>query len=125
MRAWTRSTSERFAALLQTPHDLSDGLESLGYWRDRSRRLPWYRLRARREAVQMAIRWEQRVGAAAIAGRGVPVAIRLDAGLLVARARLARWGRRARVAAWATLAVAATIVAVPFIAALSFLIHAL
>jgi hypothetical protein len=125
MRPRTQSRGERFTALLHSPHELTDALESLGYWRDRSRRLPWYRLRARREAVEMAIRWEQRAGAAAIAQRGVPAAVRLDAGLLIVRARLSRWGRRARVAAWATFAVAATIVAVPLLAALTFLIHAL
>ncbi len=73
----------------------------------------------------MAIRWEQRVGAAALAGRGLPLALRLDAGLLVARARLTRWSRRARAVAWAAFAVAVTIVAVPLVAALTFLIHAL
>lgn len=125
MRARTRSTPERFSSLLQAPPDLGDGLESLGYWRERSQHLPWYRLRARREAVQMAIRWEQRVGAAVLAGRGLPLARRLDAGLLVAGTRLARWGRRARFFAWVSFAVAATIVAVPLVAAFTFLIHAL
>src|SRR3954447_17036592 len=38
--------------------DLRDGVESLEYWRKRSRRLSWYRVRARREAKLMTRRWE-------------------------------------------------------------------
>ena len=71
----------------------------------------------------MTIRWEQRISAALVAQRGVPSAVRLNAGLLVARARLGRWTRRAKIIGWATFALAATIVAIPLIAALDFLIH--
>jgi hypothetical protein len=73
----------------------------------------------------MAVRWEQRVGAALVAQRGAPVASRLSAGLLVARTRLGRWTRRARVAVVATATVAAVLVAVPIAAALVLVLHAL
>ena len=123
MRLMTRTDDDQLMRSLTTPPDLHDGLQSLGYWRDRSRRLPWYRWSARREAVEMTIRWEQRIGAALVAQRGVPAAVRLNAGLLVARARVGRWARRARIVGWAALAVAATIVAIPLIVALDFLVH--
>ena len=46
----------------------------------------------------MTVRWERRVGAALASRRGAPIAIRLSAGLLIARTRLQRWSRRAAVA---------------------------
>jgi hypothetical protein len=46
------------------PPPLEDALRSLEYWQDRRRALPLYRRRARREAVEMAQRWETRVRAA-------------------------------------------------------------
>jgi hypothetical protein len=98
---------------LLAPPDLGDGIESLDYWRRRSVQLPWYRVRARREAARMTVRWEQRVRAAVLAQRGVPIAMRLAGGLLVARTRLRRWTVRAAVAATTTVALAtATVVAV-------------
>jgi hypothetical protein len=123
MRLMMRTDDDQLMRSVTAPPDLHDGLQSLGYWRERSRRLPWYRWSARREAVEMTLRWEQRIGAALVAQRGVPAAVRLNAGLLLARARLGRWARRARIVVWATVALAATIVAIPLIAALDFLIH--
>ena len=73
----------------------------------------------------MIIRWEQRVGAALVAQRGAPLANRLSAGLLVARTRMGRWTRRARIALVATVTVAVALVAVPAAAAMVFLLHAL
>ena len=73
----------------------------------------------------MTIRWEQRVGAALVAQRGAPAAIRLSAGLLLARTRLGRWTRQARIALVATVTLALALVAVPAAAALAFLLHAL
>ena len=43
------STDEELLGRLLAPPDLKDGVESLEYWRRRSRQLPWYRIRARRE----------------------------------------------------------------------------
>ncbi len=73
----------------------------------------------------MTIRWEQRVGAALLAQRGAPIAVRLSAGLLIARARLGRWTRRARIAVVATGTLALALVVVPAAAAVVFLLHAL
>ncbi len=125
MRHGLLTTDDQLLTQLQAPPDLDDGIQSLGYWRERSRRLPWYQLSARREAASMTVRWEQRVGAALLAQRGAPAAVRLSAGLLVARTRLWRWGRRARMAVVAAAAVALTLVAIPAVAALAFLLHAL
>jgi hypothetical protein len=85
-----RSPDEQLLAELQAPPDLSDGVESLEYWRDRSKRLSWYRIRARREARLMTERWERRVRAALLSQRGVPVGSRVSAALLLARIRLQR-----------------------------------
>src|SRR4051812_24924300 len=70
--------------------DLADGMESLEYWRDRSRRLAWYRFSARREAKLMTRRWEVRVRDAVLWQRGVGLGSRLAAGLLLARTRVQR-----------------------------------
>lgn len=125
MGAGSRFADEQLLRRLLAPPDLDDGVEALGYWRARSRRLPWYRVSARREAARMTVRWEQHVGAALVVQRGAPLASRLTAGLLIGRTRLARWTRRARIALIATVTVAAVLVAVPIAAALVLLLHAL
>jgi hypothetical protein len=125
MRTRGRSDDELLLTRLLAAPDLEDGVQSLGYWRQRKRQLPWYRVSARREAAWMTIRWEQRVGAALIAQRGAPIAVRASAGLLVARTRLGRWTRRARIAVVATGTIALALVAVPAVAAVVFLLHAL
>jgi hypothetical protein len=43
------------------PPPLDDARRSLAYWQERRRRLPVYQRSARREAREMAIRWETRV----------------------------------------------------------------
>src|SRR5437763_11326095 len=121
----SRLADEQLLRCLLAPPALEDGVEALGYWRTRSRRLPWYRMAARREAARMTIRWEQRVGAALLAQRNAPLAGLLSAGLLLARTRLGRWTRRARLALVATFTVAAVLVAVPFATVLVLLLHAL
>jgi hypothetical protein len=100
-------------------------MRSLAYWRERTRRLPWYRIAARREAARMMIRWEQRVAAGLLAQRGAPVSTSLSAALLLARTRLARWGRHARIAVLATVTVVVTVVAIPVVVALVLLLQAL
>jgi hypothetical protein len=42
MSRW-RLTDEQLLVRLRAPPDLDDGVQSLDYWRRRSRRLPWYR----------------------------------------------------------------------------------
>ena len=117
------SSDEQLLGRLLAPPDLGDGVESLDYWHRRCRRLSWWRVRARREAVRMTIRWEQRVGAALVSPRWTPLELRASAAVLVARTRVARWTRRAGIAG---LAVAMTVVAfaaVQVAAALEYLLH--
>jgi hypothetical protein len=49
---------------MRAPPPLEDARRSLEYWEQRHRGLPLYRRRARREAIEMARRWETRVRAA-------------------------------------------------------------
>jgi hypothetical protein len=119
------STDEQLLGRLLAPPDLDDGVRSLDYWRRRSRRLPWYRWGARREAVRMIVRWERRVGEALVSQRRASLEARLAAGALVARTRLARWTRRAAIAVFAAVSTLVVLVAVPAVAALVYLLHAL
>jgi|SRR5436305_1992785 len=123
MRAAPLSADQQLLSRLQAPPELRDGVESLGYWRERGRRLPRYRVLARREAARMTIRWERRVRAALVTEHGVPVPIRLSAGLLVARIRLRRWSRTALIGLTATFALA--LIAAPAIGTIVLLLHAL
>ena len=92
-------------------HELTDAVESLTYWRARAKRLPWYRVVARREARELASRWEARVTRAVLSERGIPLRTRFIAGISVAGARL----ERVRLRRWlvGAMVVAATIVVVP------------
>ena len=119
------STDEQLLGRLLAPPDLDVGVESLDFWSRRSRRLPWYRLRARREAVQMTVRWEQRVGAALVSQHRVPLETRVSAGALVARTRLARWTRRVGVVALAAVTAVVVLVTIPGVAALVYLLNLL
>src|SRR6516162_5196283 len=103
MRRPLASPDDRLIARLQAPPDLSEGVQSLAYWDQRHQRLAWYRIRARREAARMIVRWEQRVRRAMLSQQGVPIAHRTSAGLLIARTRLRRWGRRAAIGGTAAL----------------------
>jgi hypothetical protein len=49
------------------PPPLDDARDSLAYWQTRRKSLPLYRRTARREAKEMAVRWQERVRAAEIA----------------------------------------------------------
>jgi len=117
------STDEQLVGRLLKPPDLDDGVESLDYWYRRCRRLAWYRIRARREAVRMTIRWEQRVGAALVSEHWTPLEARSSAAVLVARTRLARWTRRAGIAVLATVMTVVVFAAVQVAAALFYLLH--
>jgi hypothetical protein len=123
MRRAFATPDDRLLAHLQAPPDLSEGIRSLTYWHERRQRLSWYRLGARREAVRMIIRWEQRVQDAMFSQAGAPITVRAAAGLLVTRTRLWRWSRRTLVAVTAFVGVA--VLAAPFVAVLVLLIHAL
>jgi hypothetical protein len=76
--------------------ELQDARSSLAYWQARSRRLPRRAVRKRREAREMAARWESRVAEAerAAYGRGLAgmLMLILAEGRLPQRARGA--GRR-------------------------------
>ncbi len=119
------STDEQLLRRLLAPPDLDDGVESLDYWRQRSKQLPWYRIHARREAVRMTARWEQRVGKALVSQHRASLEGRFSAGVLLAQTRLARWTRRARIAVLATVATVIVLVALPTAAALVYLLHLL
>lgn len=119
------SEDEQLLGRLLTPPELADGVQSLEYWRRRRQQLPWYRIRARREAMRMIVRWEQRVGAAILSQHRAPLETRLSAGVLVARTRLARWTRRAGIALLAAAATAAVLLTVLTAAAAIFLLHQL
>jgi hypothetical protein len=49
------------------PPPLEEARSSLEYWQRRRKRLPLYRRAARREAKEMAARWQERVRAAELA----------------------------------------------------------
>ena len=71
----------------------------------------------------MTLRWEQRVRSALVSEPGVPVATRASAGLLVARIRLRRWGRRGAIVLAAAVCVA--VMSAPLVAAAVLLTHVL
>lgn len=93
---------------------LEDARESLAYWEDRARRLPRHAIRRRREAREMAIRWQARVAEAerATYGRGLLGALLL----LAAERRLPEPTRRAGLRLARRTARAAVVVCVALIA---------
>ena len=107
------SPDDELLVRLTAPPDIRDGIESLAYWRGRRTRLPWYRRGARREASRMVAVWEQRVRAALVRQRRVPLPTRMEAARLIATGHLQRWLRRA----WVSLA-AATMLALALAPAL-------
>jgi hypothetical protein len=61
------ATTDRDLLLIErmlAPPPLEDARSSHDYWRRRRKKLPLYRLAARREAKEMTIFWEERVRAA-------------------------------------------------------------
>ena len=119
----SKTADQELLSELLSPPDLAEGIEALGYWRHRHRRLPWYRRSARREAERMTIQWEQRVGAALVSHRTAAPGLRVSGGLLLARSRLGRWAQRARVVLVAGFAICAVLVAAIAAAVVDFLIH--
>ncbi|MBV9002154.1 MAG: hypothetical protein JO304_24070 [Solirubrobacterales bacterium] len=119
------STDEQLLRRLLAPPDLNDGVESLDYWHRRSRALSWWRIRARREAVRMTVRWEQRIAAVLVSQHWMPLDTRTSAAVLVARTRMARWTRRAGIAVLATVTTIVVLAAIQVGAALAQLLGAL
>lgn len=76
------------------PPPLEDARSSLEYWKRRRKALPLYRRAARREAKEMAIRWQERVRAAELALFEASLVGRLLAGLGLS----SLWLRRVRFA---------------------------
>jgi|SRR5690242_5177007 hypothetical protein len=122
MRTAPLSSDDALLKRLQAPPDLREGAEALEYWRGRRRRLPWYRLAARREAARMTVVWERRVRAALLRQRGLPAAVRLNAARLVTEIWLRRSGRR--LALGAGLIAPVLLLAAPAILILGLLLHA-
>jgi hypothetical protein len=116
------SRDDELLARLQAPPDLSDGLDSLAYWRGRRERLPWYRRRAKREAARMVVVWERRVRAAMLRQRGAPLAARFLAARLLASGPLRRSARRAGFAAAAAATTLLVLAMAPALLVVSVLI---
>ena len=86
------------------PPPLDDARRSLDYWRSRGKTLPLYQRAARREAREMAARWEERVQAAELARfEASPLGRVMTAlGIPTRWVQLVRMGKRAVVLlAWA------------------------
>jgi hypothetical protein len=83
--------------VMSAPPPLDDARRSLEYWERRHKALPLYHRRARREAREMAARWDERVRAAELARFESSVAGRLVSWLglssaFVQRVRFTKWG---------------------------------
>jgi hypothetical protein len=88
------------------PPPLEDAHSSLEFWKRRRKALPLYRRAARREAKEMAIRWQERVRAAELALFEASLVGRLLAGLGLS----SLWLRRVRFAKQALVWVAWVVV---------------
>jgi hypothetical protein len=88
------------------PPPLEDARSSLEYWKRRRKALPLYRRAARREAKEMAIRWQERVRAAELALFEASLVGRLLAGVGLS----SLWLRRVRFAKEALVWVAWVVV---------------
>jgi hypothetical protein len=113
------ASDDRLLARLQSPPDLSEGLESLDYWRARRERLAWYRVGARREAALMTERWERRVRAALFSQRGVSLRVRASAGLVLVGMHVSRRRSRALVSLLGVVVLAT--LALPAVATIALL----
>jgi hypothetical protein len=67
MRVAERDPDTVLVEQMLAPPPLEDARSSLEYWEHRRKALPLYRRAARREAKQMAVRWQERVRAAELA----------------------------------------------------------
>jgi hypothetical protein len=60
---WRRLLQPAFDVETEAPcgTSVADAREALAFWRQRLRRLPWYRRTARAEAREMIARWQRRM----------------------------------------------------------------
>ena len=73
----------------------------------------------------MTVLWEQRVGAALLSQHRASLEARVLAGALVARTRMARWGRRAGITVLASMIAVVVLGTVSIVALLVPLLNAL
>lgn len=86
-------------------HDLGEGTRALTYWRQRKRSLPWWRVRARREADRMLRSWDGHLLRALVTDLSAPLPDRVQAGVALAGWRTRRWLARMAVRVGAGVAV--------------------
>jgi hypothetical protein len=103
-------------ATFGTDRELDDAREALAYWETRARTLPLHAVRRRREAREMAHRWQARVAEAerTVYGRGL-----LGAVLLIAAERRLPQQTRHRGQVVARRVLQATVMLVALLAALA------
>jgi hypothetical protein len=121
MSTTSAASDDRLLARLQSPPDLSEGIEALDYWRARRARLAWYRVGARREAAVMTDRWERRVRDALFSQRGVSLRVRASAGLMLIGMGVGRRRSRALVRLLGVAVVA--MLALPIVATVALLVQ--
>ena len=105
---------------MSAPPPLADARSSLEYWERRHKALPRYQRRARREAREMAARWDERVRAAELARFESSVVGRFVTRLglssaFVHRVRFTKWGVLA--VAWSLVPMRFKLVAAGVVAA--------
>ena len=111
----------RRALVRHTDDELTEARSSLRYWEQRRRRLPWHRRAQRREALEMADRWRDRVRVAEHQrlGRGTLGHLAVLAGSSAARTVVRRATIALAIVGLVLIAAVATVVALwPQIAAL-------
>src|SRR5262245_35934862 len=94
MREVARDPDLVLVEQMLAPPPLEDARSSLEYWQHRQKALPLYRRSARREAKEMAVRWQERVRAAELARFEASLVGRLLAGIGISSI----WFHRARTA---------------------------
>jgi hypothetical protein len=67
MRSAVQDPDHLLIEQMLAPPPLEDARRSLEYWQARRKELPLYKRGARREAKEMAVRWQERVRAAELA----------------------------------------------------------
>jgi len=87
------------------PPALDDARSSLEYWQRRRKALPIYRRAARREAKDMAVRWQERVRAAELARFEASLAGRLLARLGISSIWFQRAQTTSQLLSWVVWAV--------------------
>ena len=94
VRSAVQDPDQLLVEQMLAPPPLEDAQRSLEYWQARRKQLPLYRRSARREAKEMAVRWQERVHAAELARFEASTIGRLLAGLGISSI----WFRRVQLA---------------------------